>query len=92
MISSEVAAKMSAGTAVVCSLDWQKLTHIAWQGSAGLWQEAIVPHHVNFFMGYLDVLIMWTSLLGCLCILITWQLESPAMSDPRESKMGTAVS
>lgn len=50
-----------------------------WRVSTGCWQGP-------------QVLSVWTSSLGCLGVLKTWQLASPKASDPRENKMEAAMS
>lgn len=42
------------------------------------------------WLGRVQPLPTWTTPLGCLSILTTWQLFSPIVSDIRESKMETA--
>lgn len=51
----------------------------AWEDSAACWQEVWIPYHLDLPM-------------RLACPLMTWQLASPIVSDPRESKAETAMS
>ena len=86
MVPHEIAAKMLAGTAVFCRLDWGWFTDMPGK------LVQVVGRRLHFLTTLtfrcLSIPTMWTSPLGCLSVLTIWQLASPAVSDSRESEDG----